>query len=367
MHLQHLFKLLFGILLSYILFFSAVSAAEDARTVEVTQALLNKDISKKYTFTGTVTSPRRSALSSRTDGLITEINVDAGSMVKKGDVLMVLDAKLAELDLALIKTEIAQAEIELADAERLVAESSRLSQSGAFAKSETDSRKTMLLLSENKLKQLDARQSQLLEKIARHQLIAPFDGVISDKHAEAGEWVATGTPVLQLVEMKNLRFDLQVPQEFLAEIKNSGSVQVLLDAYPDRILDAKLAVIVPVKNDISRSFLTRLSLTDPEGLATPGMSGTVIIDSHSPSETIVQVPRDALVRFHDGTNKVWIVENIDSAPRVVSRIVKTAGELGKMAKVIEGLKGGETIILKGNEGLSEGQEVRILNPEKLQP
>jgi RND family efflux transporter MFP subunit len=366
MFFNHLIKHISAVFVTTIFSASTLSANDNIRSVEVIQAQSSSDVSSTKKLTGTVTSPRSSDLSSRMEGLITEVNVDAGSVVKKGDLLVQLDAKLAELDLALIKTEIAQAEIELIDAKRLVAESTKLTQSGAFAKSETATRKTMLLVSENKLKQLDARQSQLLEKIARHQLIAPFDGVISSKLSEAGEWVATGNPVLRLIEMSNLRFDLQVPQESLAIVKNTGSIKVLLDAYPNQEIEAKVSVIVPVKNNISRTFLTRLTLTDPDGLATPGMSGTATIESHSKSDTIAQVPRDALVKFPDGTNKVWIVENGNSAPKVVSKIVKTAGELGKMAKIIEGLKGGETIVIKGNEGLQENQAVKILNLETSQ-
>jgi RND family efflux transporter MFP subunit len=150
-------------------------------------------------------------------------------------------------------------------------------------------------------------------------------------------------------------------------VKNTGLINVQLDAYPDIKMKAKVLVIVPVKNNISRTFLTRLTLTDPDGLATPGMSGAATIDSHSQSnnKSVVKVPRDALVRFPDGSIKVWLVEGEKSEARVVSREVKTTDELGEMAKITEGLEGGETIILKGNEGLVENQRVNILTINKL--
>ena len=365
MYFNPIAKQVFAFLLINLFSMSMLSANDQIRSVEITQAVLEKDSSNQYQLTGTVTSPRSSDLSSRMEGLITQINVDAGSVVKKGDLLMQLDAKLAELDLALIETEINQAEIELLDAQRLADESTKLTRSGAFAKSETATRKTKLLVSENRLKQLDARRNQLLEKLARHQLIAPFDGVISTKLAEAGEWVATGKPVLRLIEMENLRFDLQVPQESLSIVKNTDFINVKLDAYPDINMKAKVLVIVPVKNNISRTFLTRLALTDPDGLATPGMSGTATIDSHSESKNIVLIPRDALVRFPDGSVKVWLVKGEQSEATVVSRVVKTTDELGKMAKITEVLEGGETIIVKGNEGLREDQRVNILSSNKL--
>lgn len=338
-------------------------AQEEVKPVEVTRTEKIEGLENKVTLTGTVTSPRRSRLSSRTEGLISKLNVDAGHTVKQGDVLMELDTKLAELDLSLIEAEIEQSEIELANAKRLVEEAESLTKSGAYPKSEAFTLAANLRIAEAKLKQLSARKSQQQERIARHKLIAPYDGVIGDKLSEAGEWVTTGTPVVELVEMKDLRFDVQVPQEFLGRVQNAENATVTLDAFPDKTFQAELSYVVPVKNAISRTFLTRLLLKDPGGTAGPGMSGTATLVSRQTNGATVQVPRDAVVRFPDGSAKVWIVQQSDSGSTVVSRIVKTAGELGAMAKITEGLEGGETLVLKGNEGLRENQQVNIL-PEK---
>ncbi|GAA5496067.1 multidrug resistance protein MdtA [Rubritalea halochordaticola] len=338
-------------------------AQEQPKPVVVTKAEKLEGLESKITLTGTVTSPRRSRLSSRTDGLINKLNVDAGHTVKKGDVLMELDTKLGELALSLIEAEQEQAEIELANAKRLVDEAESLAKSGAFPKSEAITLSTNLRIAETKLKQLIVRKGLQEERIARHKLVAPFDGIIGQKLSEAGEWVATGTPVLELVEMTNLRFDIQVPQEFIGRVKGAESATITLDAFPNKTLEAKLSYVVPVKNAISRTFLTRLSITDTDGIAGPGMSGTATLAAHHKNGQAVQIPRDAVVRFPDGSAKVWIVQQSDSGSTVVSRIIKTTGELGVMAKVTEGLDGGETLVLKGNEGLQDNQAVNIL-PEK---
>ncbi len=343
------------------LFFLGVLVAQDeAKPVEVASAKRVEGLSRKFSLTGTVTSPRRSNLSSRMEGLITEMKVDAGSEVKQGDVLVELDTKLAELDLKLVEAEIEQAEIELADAKRQVEEILELSKAGGFPKSQTLTRKAAVSVSEASLKRLEARKNSQQERIARHQLVAPFDGIITSKISEAGEWVATGTPVLELVEMKGLRFDLQMPQEFLGRVKDIHSATVKLDSFPDREFKANLSVVVPMKDDASRTFLTRLSLDDPKGLASPGMSGTATFETRATLGNAVQVPRDAVVRFPDGTARVWVVTGEGAESKVVSREVRTAGELGKMAEIVEGLKGDETVVLKGNEGLRENQKVTVM-------
>ncbi len=348
-------------------FFGVLVAQEDAKPVEVTLAARSEGFSRKFSFTGTVTSPRRANLSSRIEGLVTEMKVDAGSEVKKGDVLVQLDTRLAELDLDLIDAEIAQAAIETADAKRQVEEVLELTKGGGFARSQAITKQANLSISEANLKRLEARRNSQAERIARHQLVAPFDGVITAKIAEAGEWVATGAPVLELVEMKGLRFDLQMPQEFLSRVKDIGSVVVKLDAFPGREFEAELSAVVPVKDDVSRTFLTRFFLKNQEGLASPGMSGTATIETRGTHGETVQVPRDAVVRFPDGSAKVWVIKGEGAESQVVSRTVRTAGELGGMAEIIEGLEGDETVVLKGNEGLRENQKVSVLPAHSSAP
>jgi multidrug efflux pump subunit AcrA (membrane-fusion protein) len=134
---------------------------------------------RTLSLTGTVTARRQARLSSRETGLVMEVRVDAGSMVREGDVLMTLDTRLADIALELIRAEIAQGQIELDDARRLENEVRDLVASGGFARSEAESRKSAVRVSEANLLQLQAREREQIEMIERHQLVAPFGGVIS--------------------------------------------------------------------------------------------------------------------------------------------------------------------------------------------
>lgn len=335
-------------------------AESEAPPAPVITVLAEKSegILRNLTLTGTVTARRQTRLSSRATGLVMGMHVDAGSVVKKGDVLMTLDTRLAEISLELIRAEITQGEIELEDAQRREDEVKDLVSTGGFAKSEAESRKSAVRVSEATLLQLKAREREQVEMIERHRLIAPFGGVISRKIAEEGEWVPTGTPVLELVETERPRFDIQVPQEFLTQVSGAETVSVSLDASPGVVIGAHIEAMVPVKDNVSRTFLTRLELDDPDSLAAPGMSGTAQITFRANSGETVQIPRDAVVRFPDGSVKVWVVSRSGEKSLVKSREIKTGGSLGEYTEVLEGLTGGEQIVLKGNEGLREEQSVK---------
>jgi len=325
--------------------------------VEVVTAVRTADMAPELDLTGTVVSKRRAGLSTRTEGLVEEVLVDAGSTVAEGDPLMRLDTRLAEIDLDLIRAEIETARVQLADARRQREEVRELTDRGAFPRTEAASLETLVETREAELAALQVRERRQLERIERHELVAPFSGSIARKGAEEGEWVDTGATVFELVETDSLWFDLQVAQEFLPTVESAVSATLRLDAYPQQPLEAEVDVIVPVKDPVSRTFLTRLVFDDPEGLASPGMSGAATLRVDPGDSASVTVPRDAVTRYPDGSAKVWIVREEDGAAVARSATVRTGGALGETVEVTEGLEGGERVVVRGNEGLDEGQAV----------
>ena len=332
---------------------------ETPALVDTSTALLKKETTTEVKLTGTVSSRRRAGISSRAEGLVEKVMVDAGSRVEKGAVLLTLDTRLAELDLELIHALIDTAEVQLADAKREREEVMGLIESGAFAKSESASREANAQIRAAELKALEVREAQQLERIDRHRLVAPFSGTIARKATEAGEWVETGATVFELVDTDSLWFDLQVAQEFLPAIRSVEEAILILDAFPGQLLEAEIDVVVPVKDRVSRTFLTRLAFTDPEKLAAPGMSGTGVLKIRAKDSSSVTVPRDAVMRYPDGSAKVWTVQKKGDQHTVTPVLVVTAATLGETVEVIEGLEGGEEVVVRGNEDLSEGQRVTV--------
>ena len=228
-----------------------MSFADDpAVVVETVTAVRSDSVLSEWQMTGTVVSKRNAKLSSRSEGLVEKVLVDAGSRVEKGEALLTLDTRLAEIELDLIRADIETAKVQLEDAEREREEVRKLTSSGAFAKSEAASRETAARISAAEVKALEVREKQQLEQIERHRLVAPFSGTIARKTTEAGEWVETGTPVLELIETDSLWFDLQVAQESLAAVQAVESADVQLDAFPSENLKAKIDVVVSVKDPV---------------------------------------------------------------------------------------------------------------------
>lgn len=329
-----------------------------AQPVEVAPAVLAEKITRTN-LTGSVNSLRVARLSSRADGLVESVKVEPGDSVAKGDVLIRLDARRAELALEALRIEKQRAGLALAEAERRVEEVRALADAGGFSRSETETRINTADLARNQIALLEARELEHLDLLDRHRLPAPFAGVISQKLTEAGEWVATGTPVLELIETSALVFEVRAPQEMFARSANASEVTLRLDAYPDIEFPSEIDRRVPAKDGASRTFLIRLNFTDPEKLAAHGMSGTATFAFRA-AEKSIQIPRDAIVRQPDGSAKVWLIAEDASGQSVARSVLVTPGpSLDGDITIAGGISEGDLVVVRGNEALRDGQSVTV--------
>lgn len=322
-------------------------------TVTVTKAPLVRELP----LTGTITPRRQARLSSRTSGLLHKLHVDAGDRVEAGQVLAELDPALAQLAVDRVQVEMRQAEVELAEARRLLEEVQDLAKVGGYSKSEAQTRETNVRLRTATLERLDVQLKEQKEILQRHQLIAPYSGVITRKVAEEGEWLQTGVAVVELVETKGVRLDVQVPQEHHQKISGDTPVAIALDSQPGKSWPGKVTALVPVKDPTSRTFLVRVESEAAAAHMAPGMSARAIFSIAS-GEPRLAVPRDAVVRSADGTTRVWVVVESGGKRVAAPRPVRLRSGLTPLVEVIEGLKEGEEVVVRGNETLREGQEVQ---------
>ena len=325
----------------------------------VVAATERRDIVEEVPVSGTVTSPRVARLSPEVAGLVQEVLVEAGDHVEQGATLLHLDPALARLALDAAEAATDQASEELADARRRLADAERLAAARGIAETEVRARRTEVRSDAATVRLREAQQRSEAERLRRHQLNAPFAGVISRKLTEAGEWVSPGEPVLELLADRGLRIDFQVPQGYFPRIGLETPVEVRLDALPEQAVTGRIGEIVPVSDPSARTFLIRVYPRQEDLPLTPGMSaaGTLRLRTGDPG---IVVSRDALLRHPDGRITVWVVrEGSDGAPTVVERRVHTGLSFDGLVAVRSGLEAGTRVVVEGNEALQQGQRVEI--------
>lgn len=308
---------------------------------------------------GTLTSPRDAELTPRIAGLVEKTHVDAGDRVDQGDTLITLDVTLARLSLAETRAAVAQAKAQLNEAERRKTELSALSGTGAVSETEVKARASAVQVAEADLARQRAAVAHQREVVDRHVLVAPFDGVVRERLVEPGEYISSATPAVALVRTERLRLDVRAPQQYYRTIQPGMTVTVRPDAFPERRFKAKVDVTVPASDPAARSFLVRMYLDNSDGDLTPGMSARADFEIASRDEVLV-APRDALVRQPGGGTRMWVVSEGDDGDLIAHKRQVSLGRTGNgLVEVVSGLSADERVVVRGNEGLSAGEAVRL--------
>ncbi len=334
----------------------STAAAQNATPVTVGTADL-APIIEEVPLTGTITSPRVAQLSTSVGGLVEKVYVEAGDRVESGAPLLNLDPELEEIALRSAQAASREAEAELADARRRLSDARRVKTLG-ITEQEVRTLQAEVNIKQAAVERLQAdarRQAALLE---RHELIAPFTGVVSRKLTEAGEWVEPGTAVFELVATDELRVDFRVSQEYYPRIGDHSTVQVQLDAVPGQRFQGRISAVVPVSDRNARTFIIRVILEDAAPPMISGMSakGTLLLAT---GERGVVVSRDALVRYPDGRITVWLIDDSQGQSTVTQRRVSTGLAFSGQVEITQGLEPGTRVVLQGNEILQNGQAVNI--------
>ncbi len=317
-------------------------------------------------LSGNLVAVQRANLSSRVDGLVSQVSVDAGDRVRKGDSLLDLDDALEQHELERLQAASAAAQAQVKEDRRLVEEAQRLTQNNSLPKNELYLRQAELDANIALLAAAKAEQAAQQQRVQWHHLKAPFDGVIYRKLTESGEWVTRGTPVLELVATDRLYLDVQVPQERFGAIGPNTEVQVVPDAMPDKTLRANVVALVPVGEDGSRTFRVRLVMENTEnqlaGLL-PGFSANAIFNLSKGEKSALMVPRDAILRDPDGSFSLITVEDNDGQLLAKRAKVKLGYQSGTEVEILQGLKADARVVTRGNEILRHDQPVKIVQQQ----
>lgn len=345
-------KLLFTIVLCVIF---GLAQARSVTPLVVAGQSETMTVINEIPLTGTVTSPRSASLSTEVSGLVETVLIEEGQRVRKGDVILKLDRELQQMMLEAAKAKTRQARFELDDTKRRLMDSKRLVKRKAISENDVQSLQAEVNIDEAALQHAKVEQQQHQARLRRYQVSAPFDGVISQKFTEAGEWISPGDPIAELIATDNLRIDFQAPQSVFPKTRVKTPIRIKLDAIPDKTFDGKIIAIIPITKVEARTFMIRAAIEANELHMTPGMSASGVLRLDTGRKAVV-VSRDAVLRHPDGRTTVWVI-NADKT--VSERLVKTGLSFNGNVVIDKGLNSDVTLVVQGNESLRERQTISI--------
>ena len=179
-------------------------------------------------------------------------------------------------------------------------------------------------------------------------IVAPFTGVVTRRHADPGAMASPGMPLISLVDDSAFRFEAQVPESQREGIRLGSEADIVIDAL-GRGFPGEIAQIVPSADRASRTFVVKLRFFTTEGLS-PGLFGRVRIPvGHEESLTI---PATALWTKGSLVGVMVVEKGIAH-----KRLVTVGKATGDSVEVLSGLKEGETIVARDVDRVPDGATV----------
>ena len=307
--------------------------------VEVARATLDT-VSRSVRATGTVEPIRTVSVISQLPGALLAVGVEAGDVVRRGQVLARIDSR--ELQAQLRSAE-ANLEVARRAAER--SEQLREQQIITVAEYEADQAEYASAL---------ATHDQLRTRINYATVRAPINGVVLEKLVEAGHVTGNQTRLFTIGDVNPLVVRVPVSELDVAALSEGDTVSVTLDAMPGAEVEGRIRRIFPAADSTTRLVPVEVALGGgAEGLVRPGFLARVTF-ALSPRSGVLTVPATAIVEAASGS-AVFVLDE----GRALRRRVQRAETYDGRVEITSGLSPGDTVIVAGNAELRDGAAVRL--------
>ena len=300
---------------------------------------------------GSIAPVQGATISAELAGTVAEVVFQSGTPVKKGDILLKLDASQEQ---AQLRSAIADAELAKADFER----ARDLAARKVISQAELDTASSRYM-------QRQAAVDNMQSLIAKKEIRAPFDGIAGIREVNPGQMVPVGTRLVTLQALDQVYIDFALPQQHVGELKTGLDVKVTTDAVPGREFSGKLTAVNSAIDPATRNVTVQGTLDNPDGALRAGMFARVRVLLPQQNPTLF-IPATA-VSYAPYGNSVFIIENKkdektqQDALVLRQQFIRTGETRGDFVAVTEGLKVGDEVVSTGVFKLRNGMNVAVDN------
>lgn len=324
---------------------------ESIRPVNVV-TVKSPEETRMRTFSGTAKASEESVLSFKVSGTIIDLPVDVGTVIDRGQVLAQLDPLDYQLAVEGAAAELARSQARERNARANYDRVRKLYENRTASKTDLDNARAE---AEATLAQTVAKERDLA--LAERQLFyttleAATDGSIAEKLAEVRENVQPNQPILKMVAGTQPEVDIQMPETMIGYITPGMLATAKFPALGGQILQGQVIKIGVATSGTTTTFPVTLLIVDPTRTVRSGMTAEVIF--MAPGAEAVRVPSVAVGGDLDGTYVFLVEDNL-----IVRRPVAVGEMIGDELEVLEGLNGGERVVVAGLRSLTPGQQVTI--------
>ena len=313
---------------------------------------------------GTVQAFYEAPIYARTNGYLHAWNTDIGTSVRKGQVL-------AEIDTPEVDQQLRQAEADLATAKAnyQLARSTNERWQGLLAtesvsKQDADERAGDAAAKEAAEQSAAANLARLRELESFKRVVAPFDGVVTQRNTDVGALInageAPGRALFRVADTHRLRIYVSVPQSYAGQVTQGASAGLVFADRPGRRYDASVSSTARALDASSRTLQVELQIDNAKGELLPGSYAEVHFDLRGTGGTLLRIPVNAVLFRAQGL----MVATVDSSGHAHLHAITQGRDFGREIEVLSGVEESDTLIVNPPDSISDGMQVRVAPAEK---
>ena len=308
--------------------------AQQAKVQVKIAKVTSEDIPQTETYTATVESDVKNNIAPNTPYRIEKIYVDVGDNVRKGQVLVQLDAN----NLQQLKLQVENQKIEFN-------RTSQLYQVGGASKTEYDNAKL----------QLDVLSTQLKQLMQNTQLVAPISGVVTARNYDSGDMYSNTNPILTIEQTNPVKVMVNISEVYYKQVFKGMPVDIQLDAYEGETFYGKVTIVYPTIDQSTHTFPVEVTISNPDQKVRPGMFARATVNFGDKNHVLV--PDEALVKqIGAGDRYVYVYKG----GKVSYNKVELGKHIGTKYEILSGVNPGDDVVIAGQSRLANGKEVEVV-------
>ncbi|MGM0546358.1 MAG: efflux RND transporter periplasmic adaptor subunit [Bacteroidota bacterium] len=291
---------------------------------------------------GTVESDRTILITPKATATVEEINVRAGDVVEKGDVL-------AQLDGEVTRTQIEEVKSQLKLAETRYERQKNLREDDIGSEIE-------LLEVETQVRSLENQLASLREQYDNYTIEATIGGTVNQVHIKEGENIGPNGPSFQISNSEALKVTAEISEYYINRVETTDSVTISLPSI-DREMTKRIDVVSKVIDPANRTFGIEVYIPNIDDMVRPNMLAKLKVNDYQRND-VLTVPINVVQSTND-EGYLFVAEQNDDGWVAKQRSVVTGNSYGDEIIIEEGLQPGDQIITVGYDGLNDGDSISI--------
>ncbi len=300
-----------------------------------------------------VQSTRAPTIGAEISGRVTELLVDVGDVVARGDALGQIDRSGILLELDVARAERSRVEALTKNQELVVKRQYDLKKKSFVADSAIDDAEAQLRALTEQLKVARAQVALAEYKLSKSTITAPLAGKVDARRVSVGDYVKDGAALFTIADTESLRLRMIFPEPAMGQLHEGVPLKVMSAVDPGKLFAANISEIRPQVDGANKGVTAYADLPDPS--VTRAGASAAVWATVAVHEDAVVVPQLSLVRRPAGE----VVYVLGSDNHVSERKVVSGARLENEIEIVEGLAPGEQVVVDGAGFLTDGALVEV--------